>query len=545
MVYLDSQCYSLQGCRIANSQRHRGNPSVRRSLFETQLCIVTASIGVLLLLPVRHADATPPALAEAVPADIVAAYFVSGSDPAEELPPVGASKDAASTLQVAAFLADQAQHLGLLSRVDTTCRAWIDGLAVMSIAFQHPHAVVLLDIRAMPRTDGGHELAGLHAALVIHTRGDNGHIERRIQHLLNTYTNDEESNMTTRSIGTQVSFTLRDRRLPPWAVLSWGQLGDHYVVAIGDKTFQRIAGAIRNRSPSLAADAWFRHAGRRSEHPAEVALYVRFDQLRRNMDASLMAKIARVKRALGLVGAQRGLWTVGYDGRAVVATNALRRAGRDEFIPIADPNLLQRRPILRDQLSRVWDRLSGGPGDQETLEESLFNAVIDCDPSTVLRGVCEGYAAAKSPRAMRSSRAFWRDLEDNADVSIERDIFSRLGGPVIIHNYPQHALRLPFAWTILMPITGDATILRSHVDRLLESVGRQLSEDGFLRLHHDADGLWYIQYGLSGPGLMVTDRWLVVSFSPHAVRANVALLRSPTADAGRPLQVPHPTAGED
>ncbi len=501
------------------------------------MCIVAAALGVLLLLPVPRANALPPALTKAVPEDMVAAFFVSGPDPAanlpatSQLPSAWALSDAPSTLQMAAFLTDQAQQLGLLSQMDAHCRAWIDGLAVTSIAFQHPHAVVLLDIRATPRTDGGHQLAGLHAALIIHTRGDNEQIERRIQHLLNTYTNREESVMTSRAILGQEFFTLRDRRLPPWAILAWGQVGDHYVVAIGDQTFERIAGAISDHSPSLAADVWLSRSGNRLEHPVAVALYVRFDQLRQNMDASLTAKIARVKTALGLVGAQRGLWTVGYDGPAVMATGALRRAGRDEFIPIAGPELLAQRPAARDRLSNLWDRIyppKGGSAEQGTLQESFFHAVIDCDPSTVLRGVCEAYAAAKSPRAMRSSRAFWRNFEGSAEVSFERDVFSRLGGPVIIHNYPRHALRLPFAWTILIPIIGDAAALRTHVDRLLESVRGQLSEEGFLRIHHDDDGLWYLQYGLSGPGLMVTDRWLVVSFSPQAVRANVALLAKAT-----------------
>lgn len=535
MAYSDNQYLTT------NSQGHKHGLPVRCSLFHLRHCIVSAGIGVLLMLPIRQAFALPPALTKAVPDDVVAALFVSGPDPAAQLPvaselpparnslPAGVSRNARSTLQLAAFLADQAQHVGVLSLVDAHCRAWIDGLAVMSIAFKHPHAAVLLDIRATARADGGHQLAGLHAALIIHTRGDNGQIEGRIQHLLNTYTNREESIMTTRSNGGQAFFTLRDRRLPPWAVLAWGQLGDHYVVAIGDKTFERIARAIGDHSPSLAADAWFHRAGHRFEHPAAVALYVRFDHLRRNMDASLVVKTAQVKAALGLVGAQRGLWTAGYDGRAVVATNTLRRAGRDEFIPIAGPELLERRPVLMDQLSRLWNRLSDSSGDEATLEEGLFHAVIDCDPSAVLHSVCEAYAAAKSPRAIQGSRAFWRGFEDDAEVSIERDVFSRLGGPIIIHNYPRHALRLPFAWTILMPITGDAAILRSHVDRLLGSVRRQLSEGGFLRLHHDGDGVWYLQYGLSGPGLIVTDRWLVVSFSPQAVRANVALLRSPTA----------------
>ena len=483
---------------------------------------MTAVIAALAISPVY---AIPPELTKAVPADIVAAYFVSRPDANAE------SKDTRSILQVAAFLADQAFHVGLLSRVDRECRAWIDVLISLPAILRHPHSGVLMKISARQRPDGGHQLAGLHAALIIHTRGDNLGIERRIQHLLNSYTNQDESILRSRSSDGRVLFTLQDRRLPPWAIITWGELGDYYVIAIGDGAYERIAGAAVPTHQSLAADAWFKRAASRVSG-ASVACYVQLDRLRREVDASLVEKIVRVQTALGLAGAQRGLWTVERHGRPIEVYSVVRRSGRDEFRTVAGPDL--------------WDRFSMRSESVIPFSASGY-AVINCNPRTVLRGVREAYFAAKSPHAVQHSRDFWQDIEDATGVSIEGDIFSQLAGPLVIHNYPRHALRLPFAWTVMVPIKGDAAVLRSRIDRLLLAARQEMSNAksrkssnerdrrapivhspfpkyGPLRLHHDPDGVWYIQYGLNGPALTVTDRWILISYSPHAIRANTASL---------------------
>ncbi len=480
---------------------------------------------VIASLAISPVYAIPPELTKAVPADIVAAYFVSRPDAKAE------SRDTRSILQVAAFLADQAFQVGLLSRVDMECRAWIDVLISLPAILRHPHSVVLMKSSARQRPDGGHELAGLHAALIIHTRGDNLGIERRIQHLLNSYTNQDESILRSRSSGGRVLFTLQDRRLPPWAIITWGKLGDYYVVAIGDGAYEGIAETAAGAHRSLAADAWFKRAASRVPG-ASVAWYVQLDHLRREVVASLAKKIVRVQAALGLAGAQRSLWTVGRNGRSIEIHSVVRRSGRDEVRTIAGPDL--------------WDRFSMRSESVIPVSAGGY-AVIDCNPRTVLRGVRDAYFAAKSPHAVQHSRDFWQDLEDATGVSIEGDIFSQLGRPVVIHNYPRHALRLPFAWTVMVPIKGDAAVLRSRIDRLLFAVRQEMSNAesrksssekhrrdpivhspfdkyGPLRLHHDPDGVWYIQYGLNGPALTVTDRWIIISYSPHAIRANTAIL---------------------
>ena len=109
----------------------------------------------------------------------------------------------------------------------------------------------------------------------------------------------------------------------------------------------------------------------------------------------------------------------------------------------------------------------------------------------------------------------------------------QLGGPIIIHNYPLHALRLPLAWTILVPLEGDSARLRSHLDNLLKDLAEEYGGMAPAKLYCDADGIWSIRFGIDGPALAVTDHWLILSFSPEAVRKNIAICAPPAAAASR------------
>ncbi len=512
--------------------------------------IVRMIVAASVTLPASRAagQTVPPELSAAIPADVAAAYFHTGEKAEPGTEPSAAPSSAArpsklaDALKLLAFLSDRASHVGLLSELETCSRMWLDTFAVLPLVLEFPHSLALLDAQARPRADGGHELAGLHAALILHTRGVNEKIEQRIQHLLNTYTNTDATSLTVESADGHTAYTLRDRRLPEWASITWGRVGDYFAVTVGDGTYQRIVRTIRKRrtgnlpptkrSRSLAADAWFAKAvglarpggptGRGGvSGVGSVAWLVQFTELKRNADASLSAKIERVQAALGLGRAERGLWTAGRTGRAVEIHGVLRRDGRNEVNVIAGA-----------ELAKTLD-------DGAVPEEASGYAVLDCNPRTVLRGLREAYLASKSPHARQGSRAFWRDLEARADVSIEQDIFANLREPLVIHDYPPHALRIPLAWTILLPIEGDAETLRGRIDRFMTTAQSMLDVEGPLQLRHDevaapgmVGGLWYVQYGLVGPALTVTDRWLVISFSPHAVRENVERLSRTRAVRG-------------
>ena len=74
-------------------------------------------------------------------------------------------------------------------------------------------------------------------------------------------------------------------------------------------------------------------------------------------------------------------------------------------------------------------------------------------------------------------------------------------------------------------------MLRDRVNKVLRAVAKQQAGEKGVQLLRTPDDIWHLQYGLAGPALTITDRWLVLSFSPHAVRQNLALI---SARAGGP-----------
>lgn len=461
------------------------------------MLLAASVISATTLGSVVASASTPESLLRAVPNDAVFSYFVAG--PNTDAP------DAIPSLGLAAFVIERAHDFGLLSQVDECTRLWLDALATLSDLLDYPHAVVLLDIRAAPRPDGGHQLTSLHAALIIRTNGDNARIEQRIQHLIRSYTNDENSTLSTHERDGARVFTLRDRRLPDWAELTWGLHGEHYIVAIGAGSFDRIVKTIADRSRSLIDDAWFIKAWSvASGDGAFLSFQIRFDAARGVGDDGLRSKIDRVTDHLGLGGVDRGLWTIGRHGRAVEAGAFLHRGDTDKW-----------QPLTRHEDTGL---VSGVISDEAT-----WYVILDVEPRALLDTLSKAYLAAKSPDAQNKSRSFWRNVEERVGLSIDRDILAHLRKPIVSHDYPQHALHLPFLWTRFIAVE-DSDSLRRNLDRLLEAAQAELAKEGPTQLRHDADGVWYLYFGITGPAVSVTNDWLIVSFSPDAVRKNVESL---------------------
>jgi len=466
--------------------------------------LVSFVVSAIAVGAVVASASMPESLLRAVPKDAILSYFVAGPD--------ADAQNTQSTLGLAAFVIERAQEFGLLSALSGRTRIWLDVLASMSELLDYPHAGVLLDISAAPRPDGGHQLTGLHAALIIRTNGGGARIEQRIQHLLNSYTNDENSYLSSRISDGSPVFTLRDRRLPDWVELAWGANGEDYIVAIGAGSFDRIVRTIGDRSLSLSDDAWFTHAWKvAGGSDASLAALLRFDIARDSADDSLRPKFERVQENLRLGGVDRGLWTVGRHARAIEAGAFLRRDSGDEW-----------RPITRREDADL------APG--VIPDEATWYAIFDVEPRALINTLSTAYLAAKSPDAQNKSRAFWRNVEERVGLSIDGDILALLRPPFVSHNYPQHALGLPLAWTRLIAVE-DSELLRRNLDRVLEAAKEELAKEGSMQLRHDADGVWYLYFGIAGPALTVADHRLIVSFSPDAVRKNVEMLSRRRSDS--------------
>lgn len=454
----------------------------------------------------RVAISAPTEISETIPLKSVLSIVIQNHSETESTP------QAMSTLHWTTMLADQVQRLGFLSGIDDTVRIWIDVASAVSEATTAPFVASLWNVQALERQDGGHELKSLCAGVLMRTGDDTVSIEQRIQHLLTSYANSQESTLAQRSYGGSTYTELRDRRNPHWAVITWGRVGTFYLVTLGTDARKRIQDTLDARSPSLGADPWFRSAlADTGGHHCGVYWYLGFDRLRKQTDSSFNRKLSASLAPLGLAHAERGLWTLGKKGRSVEWHSKVRRKGKDTAHVIAGEAL--RGTLLQPSI----------PADATAF------AVIDCNPATALQAARTSYLATRAPRPRHQKKSFWDEVEKDSGIDVQRELYSHLQRPLVIHNFPRHPLRLPLALTLLLPTDGQRKTLQDNIDRLLGTAARKIEEQSLVKLERADDGIWFLQFGLQGPAVGVTNRWVVVSFSPDAVRRNIDWLKNQQA----------------
>ena len=164
-------------------------------------------LGVFNALVTPRACAIPPEIVRCVPKDACAVFFM---DPTQAREPVDGGR---LDLGFAGSVLDHASQSGLLGALSVKPRAWLDALATIAHVMKYPHALALLSIDFAQREDGGHQLSGLEAALIIHVPAADK-FEQRIQQLLNKYTNTDHTTLQTPSYNGNIIHSIRDRRLP-------------------------------------------------------------------------------------------------------------------------------------------------------------------------------------------------------------------------------------------------------------------------------------------------------------------------------------------
>jgi hypothetical protein len=119
----------------------------------------------------------------------------------------------------------------------------------------------------------------------------------------------------------------------------------------------------------------------------------------------------------------------------------------------------------------------------------------------------------------------WTDAQAKGNFNVERDLLAHLGDHVVLHNDPPHPLHIPIAVTALIEISDEPQPVRKTIDALCTAFVEALetaNAEGHgppWTLHHDDDGVWYLQYGpVAGIAWTVTERFIVTSWSPHALR---------------------------
>jgi len=473
---------------------------------------------VLTLLLCAAIPTTQPAdPASAVPHDAAAAVILdSPAASAASDAPVGSGWD------VVALLVRQARQVGLAGDLGADSRIVADVIGSLPLLSRYPTAAILLIVAAAPLPGGGHRLRRMDGALVFATGADPEPVARRVQELLNLYTDRSHSVMEQRSVDGLAVHRLSDDRLPGW-VFEWGVADGFFVVAVGGGSFERIARAVRDPKTSLAGDTWSCTARKECRSTRSfLEIYVDAERLREQLGEMMAGTTRDVLAALGMADLRRAYWVVGLDGRFVEVRSFLRTADVDRLVPIT----------LCGAARRPWERFVPAQASR-----AAGRAVAGSD---LIRRGTRAYLASQSPSAREAWARSWDRFVAGGDWSVESDFLDLFGEVVILHDHPPHPLGIPLLCTVLVEIDGSAQTVGRSLDRILGAAQSALVPAADApppspwtpTLRRDPDGLWYIQAGLLGPALAVTDGWIVISYAPDAVRAN---LRQQDAPASRPL----------
>jgi hypothetical protein len=451
------------------------------------------------------ARAVPERAWQVAPPEALAVVLLDGRTVPDSSAPLSAGRMALAFLQ-------QTRDMGLWRDLDPTLSVAADLIALHEKICRYPRALVLLDVRTQALSGGGFRFAGLSGGLVVLTGGDHRAVGGAIQSTLNLRTDRNLAELTQREVGGRTVYTLTDRRLADWAVIEWGAVEDAYVISVGTGAFERIAAAITDSAKSLGGVSWIMEAHRRCRGPAaRWEWMIDFNAVRTRLTPAMGRQPAQVLDALELGNVARGLWAVGLAGRTVDAACVLDEAGETRYLPLT----------LTGESAQPYDRLI--PPTEEN------GTVLDARLAEMIPRVCQAFVAARSPYFQERAVQRWADLQKELGIDVQTDLLNQLSRYVILHNYPPHPLRLPWFATLVIPLTGSPDSVRPALDGLLTQAQRYIADPERaldpLRLGHDADGVWYIQYGLYGPALVVMDRWLVISYTPQAVRQNVQYLQ--------------------
>jgi hypothetical protein len=294
----------------------------------------------------------------------------------------------------------------------------------------------------------------------------------------------------------------------------------------------------------LSGERWFESAHRRADGPrANLEIYVDFAALRARIESIARTRWWTVLDALRARDVDRDLWSIGAEGRALTCRRCYQSRDGEQFRAYCEP------PRPDDDAARVIP-----PAARRF-------AVLRGGAPWLFEHVPEAWVKARYFRQLRNVERWWRELQAELGIDVADQLLGRLGGELIVCDAPPHPLGIPFAVTVAAPV-DDAAEARRVIDVLLEALSRRLDgsqerrEDGSrepwddgsgegrdeslrqrprdglsgllrVRLRRAEDGVWYLQAGILGPALCVTDRYLVASWSPQALREVRACFDAP------------------
>ncbi len=472
-------------------------------------------------------------LTDLIPADNLIVYTAKPySELAEQTEPAGADRvKARSASSIAAILG----VLNAGGMIPDEGQVFADIASALPLLGRFEHGLTLLGasskiVRRPHETTGQPDhvslrLKELQAAVIFRTREHHLAVVKHLDRIVGRYTSKDVARLTNEKIGRFTFQRLVDERLPGWAIWEWGRLDDFYVVCFGSGAFEKIISVYTKHKPSLSEDPWYKSAAAKTIGRRPVAQwFIGFDRVGRRLGEVAHDRSQRVLAALSAENLTRDHWAVGLEGRALSWSRCYRRNGKDVTHHYSNPTDYAPRHL------------------KIVPPEARHFAIIEVPTRWLVDNLPSAWVAGQSRHHVQKWSRIWKSLEQKTGVDVRGNLIAHLGDHIVIFDYPPHPLDIPFALTIAIEI-DDKKPVKMAIDALLQVWSQYLDERAErkgttlmrIQVKQADDTIWFLQAaGILGPALKVTDRYLVLSWSPQALREALSFIESPSEGVERP-----------
>jgi hypothetical protein len=399
----------------------------------------------------------------------------------------------------------------------------------MPLFGQFEHAIVLLDVssRVVERQDAtttgpadpglSLRLKRLQTVVIFRTGEQSAAVLQQIDRVIGRYTNQAVAQLSTQKEGDFSFQRLIDERLPGWAIWEWGRLGEFYILSFGEGAFMKVARTHAGAIPRLADDSWFRGALAKTHGDKSLVQgFFAITRLREALGDAAQGRVAHVADALQVSDISHDLWTIGQEGRALTWYRCYQKSGEDVVRIYSEPASYppHHRRIVPDAAKHI--------------------AIINVPTRWLVDNLPRAWMASQSEGNLRKWKRAWRTLEQETGIDIGGSLVEHLGQTIVLFDYPPHPLDIPFALTIAIEIKNERAV-RMAVDAILSAWSQYLDDRAQrhqtvlvrVKVKREDDGVWFLQAGILGPALKVTDRYVVISWSPQALRDALKYVEAP------------------
>ncbi len=379
----------------------------------------------------------------------------------------------------------------------------LEGMGAM---IRHPFAFALVDVDTTPTAAGNVKGDDFEIAIIIDVDGDIGPMMQLVQRAVRELTDETNATLKGHETGGLRYAELRDKRLPDWCHIAWGQIDRYFVLTFGRGVWAEIAATARDRDRSLGRDKWLHPQRAKLTHMPLIEIVLDADGVREKLDSSTRRRASAFFRAWGAGKTERVFWAMGFVDRAVYCEAFFKQP--DETV----------QRLYADPVSKDAELLA-------TIPDEARYAIFKIALRQFFPRLFGSYYATRSAHDRDEAIEGWARIQQEHGFDAERDILANLGNRVVSHNYPRHPLNLPMMVTTLAPIERNArkvrdtietmcTAWRDHMDTLSERDNYENPVN-----YDEDDRIWYLTFGpLEALAWTVTDKYIITSWSPDALR---------------------------